>query len=66
MNIWNNNKKIFILIYLTKIPEVGLNIRFYFTTIIQKNDNNNIGFYINNIIQTYIKITLNFNLDFYI
>lgn len=65
MHIYNNKKKNFILIYLSKILEVSQDISFYFITIIE-NNNKNISFYLCNIMQAYVKITLNLNLKFYI
>lgn len=54
------------LMYLPKIPEVKQSIGFGLATIIQDNDNNNIRFYLQDIIQAYIEIALDLNPDFYI
>ena len=52
------------LIYSPKILKVSQDIGFCLIIIIKYNDNNNIKFYLSDIIKTYIEITLNFNPNF--
>ena len=66
MHTYNDEKKSFTLIYLPKILRVSQDIGSCPIAIIQDNDNDNIRFYLRNIIQVYIKITLDLNSNFYI
>lgn len=50
---YNNKKNKLILIHLPKILKVSQDIDFYLVTIIKDNDNENIMFYIQEIVQTY-------------
>ena len=52
--------------HLPKIPRVSQGIVSCLATIIWDNDNCNIRFYLRDIIQAYIEIALDLNLDFYI
>ena len=65
-HVYNNKKKIFVLIYLSKIPGVSQDIDFCFAAIIGDNDNDNIRFYLPDITQIYTEIPSDLNLDFYI
>ena len=49
-----------------KTPKVSRAIGSYHAAIIQDNNNNNIMFYLWDIMQAYIEIALDLNLDFYI
>ncbi len=60
------NLKNLVLIYLPKIPEVSQSISFCLAAIIWDDDNDNIKFYLWNITQAYVEITLDLNSDFYI
>lgn len=66
LHVCNNEKKIFILRYLSKILKFSQSISFCFVAIIWNNDNNNIKFYLGDITQIYIEIALDFNLNFII
>lgn len=50
MHNYIDEKKILMLIYLSKIPEVSQDISYCFAAMIQNNDNDNIRFYLQNII----------------
>ncbi len=60
------NLKNLVLIHLPKIPEVSQSIGSCLTAIIQDNDNKNIKFYLQDIMQAYIEIASDLNLNFYI
>ena len=62
---YNYEKKNLVLIYSLKIQVVSQGINFCLTAIIQNNNNNNITFYLWDIMQTYIEIALDI-LNFYI
>ena len=64
--IYNNKKKNFVLIYLPKILKISQSISYCFAIIIQNNNNDNIKFYLQDIIKVYIEIILYFNPNFYI
>ncbi len=66
VHTYNDEKKNLVVMHLSQIPEVNQSIGSYFTAIIWDNDNNNIRFYLWDIMQTYIKITLDLNPNFYI
>ena len=54
------------LIHSPKIPGVSQDNGSYVAAIIWDNDNNNIMFYLWDIIQAYVEIALDLNPDFYI
>lgn len=66
MHIYNNEKKSLMLMHSPKILEVSQNISFYFDAIMGNNNNDNIRFSLREIMQAYIEIALNLNLNFYI
>ena len=66
MHAYNDEEKNLVLIHSPKIPGVSRGIGSYLVAIIQDNDNDNIRFYLQDIIQAYIEIASDFNLDFYI
>ena len=66
MYIYNNKKKNLMLIYSAKILRISQSISFYFVIIIQDNNNDNIRFYLWDIIKAYVEIALDFNSNFYI
>lgn len=66
IHIFNNKKKNFMLMYLLKILKISQNISFCFAVISQDNNNYNIRFYIQDITQIYVEITLELNLNFFI
>ena len=66
VHTYNDEKKNLVLIYLLKLLGVSQGINSCFIVIIQRDDNNNIKFYLQDIMQAYVKIASNFYLDFYI
>lgn len=64
MYAYNDEKKIFMLMHLPKIPKVNQGIGFCLVSIIWNNNNDNIRFYLQDIMQAYIEIVLDFNLNF--
>ena len=66
VHCYNYEKKNLLLIYSSKISRISRDISSCLVAIIQNFDNNNIRFYLWNIMQAYIEVALNLNLDFYI
>ena len=66
VHTYNDEKKNLVLMYSSKILEVSQGIDSCLVAIIQDNNNNNIKFYLQDIIQTYVEIASNLNLDSYI
>ena len=66
MHVNNDKKKYFVLIHSPKIIKVSQGISFCLAAIIENNNNDIIRFYLRDIIQAYIKIASDLNLDFYI
>ena len=66
VHAYNNKKKNLMLMHLSKILGVRQDISSCFASIIWKNDNDNVKFFLWDITQTYIKVALNLNLDIYI
>ena len=66
VNIYNDEKKNLMLIHSSKIPEVRQSIGSCLAAIFQADDNNNIRFYLQDIMQVYIEIASDLNLDLYI
>ena len=58
MYYYNNEKKNLVLMHLPKILKVCQNISLCFTVMIKNNDNNNIRFYLRDIIQAYCNIVI--------
>lgn len=61
VHTYNNKKKNIVLQHSPKIPEVNQCIDFCFVTIIRDNENNNIQFYLRDIMKAYIESTFAIN-----
>ena len=66
VHAYNDEKKGLTLMHLPKIPGVSQGIGSCLTTIIRDNDNDNIRFYLRDIMQAYIEIASDLNSDSYI
>ena len=56
IHAYNDEKKNSVLGYLSKIPRVSQGTSFYFATIIWDDDNDNIRFYLRDIMHAYVDI----------
>ena len=66
IHTYNDKKKNFVLMHFPKIPGVNQGISYYLIAINRDNDNDNIKFYLWNIMQTFIETASDLNLDIYI
>ncbi len=64
VHTYNDKKENLMLIHSPKIPEVRQGIGSCFPDIIRDDDNNNIRFYLRDIMQAYVEIASDFNPDF--